>query len=98
MTDREAIEILQEEHRYCQEPCYVINAISAAISALQERIDRGQNDPLTLDELREMRGKWIRNNIDNPAFFICSQCGIVWYNETNYCPNCGAKLDLEEES
>ena len=52
MTDREAIEILQEEHRYCQEPCYVINAISAAISALQERIDRGQNDPLTLDELR----------------------------------------------
>lgn len=98
MTDREAIEILQEEHRYCQEPCYVINAISAAISALKERIGREQNEPLTLDELREMRGKWIRNNIDNPAFFICSQCGIVWYNETNYCPNCGAKMDLKKES
>lgn len=51
-----------------------------------------------LDELREMRGKWIRNNIDNPAFFICSRCGIIWYNETNYCPNCGAKMDLKEES
>lgn len=37
MTDHEAIEILKEEHKYCLEPCFILNAISAGISALQER-------------------------------------------------------------
>lgn len=35
MTNEEAIEILQEEHNYVQEPCYVMNAIKKAIEALQ---------------------------------------------------------------
>lgn len=35
MTREEAIEILQEEHNYVQEPCYVMNAIKKAIEALQ---------------------------------------------------------------
>ena len=47
MTDKEAIEILQEEHRYCQEPCYVMNAIERAITALREKLEREQNEPLT---------------------------------------------------
>ena len=35
MTREEAIEILQEEHDWVQEPCYVINAIKKAIEALR---------------------------------------------------------------
>ena len=35
MTNEEAIEILQEEHNWVQEPCYVINAIEKAIAALR---------------------------------------------------------------
>lgn len=35
MTREEAIEILQEEHDWCQEPCYVIKAIEKAIAALR---------------------------------------------------------------
>lgn len=58
MTKEEAIEILQEEHNYCQEPYFVIKAIEKAIEAL-----RGQptGEPLTLEQLREMDGKpvWI---------------------------------------
>lgn len=44
MTREEAIEILQEEHDWVQEPCYVIKAIEMAISALtpptQEQLER----------------------------------------------------------
>ena len=42
MTDHEAIEILKEEHKYCLEPCFILNAISAGISALQERDKRSK--------------------------------------------------------
>ncbi len=58
MTNQEAIEILQEEHEYCLEPCYVLNAIEKAISALRSE---PTGEPLTLEKLREMDGKpvWI---------------------------------------
>lgn len=30
--------------------------------------------------------------------FICSVCGqLGWDEEDNYCPNCGAKMDEEED-
>lgn len=51
MTNQEAIEILQEEHEYCLEPCYVLNAIEKAISALRSE---PTGEPLTLEQLREM--------------------------------------------
>ena len=35
MTREEAIDILQEEHDWCQEPSYVNKAIELAISALR---------------------------------------------------------------
>ena len=50
MTNQEAIEILQEEHKYCLEPCYVLNAIEKAISALRSE---PTGEPLTLEQLRE---------------------------------------------
>ena len=40
MTYEEAIEILQEEHDYCQEMSYVIKALEMAIEALEKRIPK----------------------------------------------------------
>jgi len=40
MTYKEAIEILQEEHDYCQEPFYVIAALQMAIKALEKQIPK----------------------------------------------------------
>lgn len=40
--------------------------------------------------------------IDNKYCVFCSVCGYHWYHcddriqEFNYCPNCGAKMDLED--
>ena len=58
MANEEAIEILQEEHDWVQEPSYVINAIEKAIAALRS-LDAVE--PLTIEELREMDGEpvWI---------------------------------------
>ncbi len=27
--------------------------------------------------------------------YICSECGKIAMNDSNYCPNCGAKMDKE---
>lgn len=40
MTYKEAIEILQEEHDYCQEMSYVIKALKMAIDALEKQIPK----------------------------------------------------------
>ena len=40
MTFKEAIEILQEEHDYCQEMSYVIKALEMAICALEKQIPK----------------------------------------------------------
>lgn len=80
MTDREAIEILREEHRYCLEPCYVMNAIKHAISALQEREERS-------------KGCERCQIFENDPQFLFSR-GNGQYDEImfKYCPVCGRKL------
>lgn len=40
------------------------------------------------DVVEVKHGKWVNLH--------CSVCGkIGWMDEDNYCPNCGAKMDLE---
>ena len=44
-------------------------------------------------------GRWIWNEegeIDWEQFYRCSNCGNKEYWESNFCPKCGAKMDLEE--
>jgi len=39
-------------------------------------------------------GKWIEYPI---AYGMnqCSECGVLRFGESNYCPNCGARMDAE---
>ena len=44
-------------------------------------------------------GKWIRMDNDGEAISKCSVCKFpvsTFWNESNYCPDCGSKMDLEE--
>ena len=77
MTDREAIEILQEEHRYCLEPCYVMNAIKQAITALQER---------------EERSKGCEYCQDNFNFWATEISGYFDKKDIKFCIHCGRPL------
>ena len=44
-------------------------------------------------------GRWKKRYISDYRFqFCCSECGMIQvYGEPNYCPNCGAKMDMERE-
>lgn len=41
-------------------------------------------------------GRWILVDTDEEQFFICSECENKEYWESDYCPNCGAKMDKED--
>ena len=54
-------------------------------------------DAPTISAVPVVRGEWITNS-DYPDTVICSLCGwreSVWWADkgTNYCPNCGAKME-----
>lgn len=40
----------------------------------------------------ERKGRWVQS--DHDTLFACSICGdLIDVIKTNYCPNCGAKMD-----
>ena len=45
-------------------------------------------------------GRWLQKKhkiFGNAYDYVCSECGCDYaLAEYNYCPNCGAKMDLEE--
>ncbi len=47
----------------------------------------------------EKRGKWIavENDIDYYPF-MCSECHETVIKKTNYCPNCGSYMNMEDEN
>ncbi len=55
------------------------------------------NEPiLTLDDIVP-HGRWIAQN-EGRTRFMCSNCESKNYGgHEKYCPNCGARMDLEEE-
>ena len=41
-------------------------------------------------------GKWTPLRINGHEMGVtCSECNTTWDAESNFCPNCGAKMDLE---
>ena len=51
----------------------------------------------TADVAQVVHGRWIASHDEFCACSICKYPVYVGWNQTNYCPNCGAKMDKEEE-
>ena len=48
-------------------------------------------------DVAEVRhGRWLCVDTDTEQFFLCNRCKKKEYWESNYCPNCGAKMDKDE--
>ncbi len=87
MTRKEAIDILKKNY---PDNCYELlrEAVDMAIKALDRPAGHWE-------EVRDMWGD---------TLWRCDCCGIEWVfiegnpmdNGTNYCPNCGAKMDGKE--
>ena len=59
-------------------------------------------DLMLKDAVPVQRGRWIEHEIpDEPLYgtdYECSVCGKFHHDNWNYCPDCGAKMDLEEKN
>lgn len=52
----------------------------------------------TIDAAPVKHGRWVQEE-DRDNHWHCSNCIVVWgvtHRAFKYCPNCGAKMDLEE--
>ena len=47
----------------------------------------------SVDAAPVVHGRWINNSALNK----CSKCRTYWDTKTNFCPNCGAKMDGKED-
>lgn len=60
----------------------------------------------TVDAVEVVHGRWIEKeekiwNLEKPIVtgWECSKCGEMYGHYTyNYCPNCGAKMDMEVDA
>ena len=48
----------------------------------------------TIEAVPVRRGKW-REYPAADGMNQCSVCGVLRFGESNYCPNCGARMDEE---
>lgn len=51
-------------------------------------------DEPTVDAEPVRHGKWIEYPISD-GMNQCSECGVLRFGCSNYCPNCGARMDEE---
>ena len=43
-------------------------------------------------------GRWLYVDTDTEQFFLCNRCKKKEYWESNYCPNCGARMDGDSDA
>lgn len=61
-----------------------------AIEAWNRRAEAVKDQPAA-DVVVVRHGKWIQESFE---FFKCSECGYLTdYRLSNFCPDCGAKMD-----
>lgn len=60
-------------------------------------LDSIDNQP-TADVAEVVHGEWVDNGVPESILDGCSSCGFPCGAYTfNFCPHCGAKMDLEKE-
>ena len=45
-----------------------------------------------------VHGRWLYVDTDTEQFFLCNRCKKKEYWESNYCPNCGARMDGDSDA
>ena len=85
MTREEAVKRLQRMKKILSIPnsdaARTIEAIDMAIEALQQE---------------PKRGKWL-NYLKEGLKWKCSECGSKYTTPWHYCPNCGARMESDDE-
>lgn len=84
LSVEEAIELLKEKR---MEINYQVNGTTQFSEALDMGIKVLEQEPKT--------GHWV---VLSEGFspYGCSKCGGVEFKKSNYCPNCGARMESED--
>ena len=75
----------------------------AALSAIKQALDRNEDPSLYVklipaaDVAPVVHGRWIASHDEFCSCSICKYPVYVWWNQTNYCPNCGAKMGADTQ-
>jgi hypothetical protein len=94
-------EKLQEHHDFFVDGCggfhYLTPKDKARVDEITNCIAEICNTP-TIDAVEVVHGRWIevlvlQTDISSLYDYTCSECEIVSCRVSNYCPNCGAKMD-----
>lgn len=69
-------------------------------ASTHEMLDAVYDAP-TISAVPVVHGRWEKRKEDTLIHWDCTQCGIgflddIGLDKLHYCPNCGAKMDLED--
>ena len=57
------------------------------------KVLRKVSDAPAADVAPVVHGRWVCVDTDTEQFFLCNRCKKKEYWESNYCPNCGCRMD-----
>ena len=103
LTEQENSEIYLKETGYksCGDVCKSMSGydipcdlcpIAEAFKKLTYYEDLEEQDRL----IEQKHGRWIHKDNFIGKYLMCSECSHVTGRKSNYCPNCGAKMDEVE--
>ena len=72
-----------------------IAELNTKCADLQSQINSMENE---IEELIPKEGEWLDEQRGRWIYAKCNLCGKVQDVRSNYCPNCGAKMDGEKRS
>lgn len=74
--------------------CNSYNGVRCRACGTGDAIDIIEDAPAA-DVAPVRHGRWLCVDTDTEQFFLCNRCKKKEYWESDYCPNCGAKMDGE---
>ncbi len=96
----EAIENLETQILACEPADETEPLVNRIVKACVPKLLRNTVDWLNarpvVDAVEVVHGRWVWKETgeeEYEMYWVCSKCGDHTYFETNYCPNCGAKMD-----
>lgn len=84
-----------------QEPCDDVISRQTVLDMMQIKMGEKELYKAVYDlpsvTQKPKTGRWIdAESLDGALWYACSECGETEFYATNYCPNCGVKMEDEE--
>ena len=76
---------------HCAE-CDSYHGVRCRACWVDDTLDYIDSEPAA-DVAPVVHGRWLCVDTDTEQFFLCNRCKKKEYWESDYCPNCGCRMD-----